>query len=533
MTSPRTECPQPGHSTSWSKGRVALAILLCLALARLLFLSARFALQSLQMDFAAYYIAGQAVDLGLTPYVNHVDHVPPLWDGVARYAHSRFLYPPLAAYLFVPLARLPYLTAKSLWTLLGLICTGASLIITARAIRPARLGPTDWMVVGLGTALFHPLLTHLERGQIDSLTMMLLVASIALMLPHGRASRLPPGLYDVAAGLLLALATLLKLHVGLILPFLLVRRRFATSIAYAAGLALIVIVSIRVAPHLSRDYGQRELPRISTFGEGGTEDMLLDPARLEPLVAGLPEWQTRLAGAEGTGTLVTLREYFPFVSNGTLVREVMRTVEQRRLPISISQLSMGLFGMLFGVFVFWQRLNAGICGSAQRARTTPGNPVAEFLTWSMTLIIIMLAAPATWVMNLVWLLPLGVVFVVEARRVTGEAPLILPTIGMLMMGFTGLALAALPDRIVSPWDASVAYRISDEILYPWGWLWASRKYLIAQGMLLVSIAGYVMATLGSPEPADRQQLKTPWHSEDLGKRSPSLRVRPGNAGPIG
>lgn len=477
-----------------------MAILLCLALIRLLFLSAQFVTQSLQMDFAAYYVAGQAVDLGLSPYLNHVDHVPPLWDGVARYAHSRFLYPPLAAYLFVPLARLPYLTAKSLWTLLGLICTGASLLITARAIHPGRLGPAGWMVVGLGTALFHPLLTHLERGQIDSLTMVLLVASIALMLQHGQASRLPPRLYDVAAGLLLAFATLLKLHVGLILPFLLIRRRYTPSIAYTAGLTLIVIVSIGVAPDLSRDYVQRELPRISTFGEGGTEDMLLDPALLEPLVTGLPEWQTRLAGVEGTGTLITLREYFPFVSNGTLVREVMRTIEQQRLPISISQLSIGLYGMLFGTFAFWQYFNVRICGSALRAHTTSGTPVAEFLTWSMTLVIIMLTAPATWVMNLVWLLPLGVVFVVEARRVTGEAPLMLPSISMLMMGFTGLALAALPDR----WDTSVAYRLSDEVLYPWGWLWTSRKYLVAQGILLVSIAGYVMATLGAPETDDHR-----------------------------
>lgn len=520
MTSPHTEHPQPDHPASWSKGRVALAALLCLALGRLLFLSAQFAMQSLQMDFAAYYVAGRAVDLGLTPYVNHIDHAPPLWDGVARYAHSRFLYPPLAAYLFVPLARLPYLTAKSLWTLLGLVCTGASLVITSRAIRPTRLSSTGWMVVGAGTALYHPLLTHLERGQIDSLTLVLLVASIALMRQHGQDSRLPPRLYDVAAGLLLALATLLKLHVGLILPFLVIRRRFTVSIAYAAGLTLIIIVSMLVAPQLSRDYVQHELPRISAFGEGGTDDMLANPTQLEALVAGLPEWQTRLAGVEGTGTLVTLREYFPFVSNGTLVREAMRTVERLHLPISISQLSVGLFGMLFGVFSFWQRLNPGIYASTQRARTAPEQGVAEFLYWAMALIVIMMTAPATWVMNLVWLLPLGVIFVAEAPRVIGQVPMGLPSIGLLAIGFVGLALAAMPDRIVSPWDASIAYRLSDEVLYPWGWLWASRKYLVAQGILLVSIAGYVIATFGASGPAGLRQLKASCHAEGVGECSP-------------
>jgi hypothetical protein len=35
------------------------------------------------------------------------------------------------------------------------------------------------------------------------------------------------------------------------------------------------------------------------------------------------------------------------------------------------------------------------------------------------------------------------------------------------------------------------------VLYPWGSLWASRKYLVAQGILLTAIAAYVTLTFGA------------------------------------
>ena len=52
---------------------------------------------SLQMDFSAYYTAGEALSVGLSPYVTHVSTDPVIWDGQGRYRHSRFLYPPLVA----------------------------------------------------------------------------------------------------------------------------------------------------------------------------------------------------------------------------------------------------------------------------------------------------------------------------------------------------------------------------------------------------------------------------------------------------
>jgi hypothetical protein len=314
-------------------------------------------------------------------------------------------------------------------------------------------------------------------------------------------------------------ATLLKLHVGLILPFLVVRRRWATTVAYGAGLGLIAATSLVIAPELSLDYVQRQLPRISVFGEWGTDEMMLPPEQLEALLVGVPEGMTRLTGAVGTGTLITMREYFPFIANGTLVREYIGIVERWGLTLSISQLSMGLYALLFGAFCVWQWRNRAIFARLDRRRyqsEAPGEAergdvgpdtrdTAEFLYWALALIIIMMTAPATWVMNLVWLLPLGVVFAAEARRLTAEPPALWPSAALLVVWSAGLALAAVPDRIIGLWEPAFAYRIPDSTLFPWGWLWASRKYIVAQGLLLVSIAPYVAVTFTSRARGSRRE----------------------------
>ena len=70
---------------------------------------------SLQQDFAAYWVAGAARHAGLDPYINQVGGAaaPELWDGVAVFTHSRFLYPPVVAELFRAFAALPFPVAKA------------------------------------------------------------------------------------------------------------------------------------------------------------------------------------------------------------------------------------------------------------------------------------------------------------------------------------------------------------------------------------------------------------------------------------
>ena len=473
-------------------------LLLLLALARLGFFAATFARESLQMDFAAYYTAGEALNRGLDPYVNHVDATPPLWDGVARYTHSRFLYPPLAAYLFRPLAALPYGTAKTIWTALGILTTAASLVTAAWIIGIKWITRAGWLWIAIAAATFHPLLTHLERGQIDTLTLLLLMGSIGLMVRAQRSLATPDSSADldtprralkaapIVAGFLLALASLLKLHIGLILPFLVIRKRWGVVAAYTAGLALIGITSLLVAPDLNRAYIADHLPRISVFGEAGTAEMLVPQERLDALLAGVPEGMT-LKGFPGQ-TVVYERESFGFFANGTLVRYVEPRLAQstivQRLGVqpSVSQLSLGLFALLFGAFYLCQHLYFRTTGPEG------ADPIAEFVYWNLALVVIAITAPQTWVMNLVWLLPLFVVLAAELQRITapGAGGGHLPEFAIAMVVLMALALAGIPDRFIAAPYIPLLRWAPERWLYPLGWEWASHKYLVAQGLLLAA-----------------------------------------------
>src|SRR6516165_8871629 len=113
------------------------------------------ATRSLQQDFAAYWVAGAARRAGLDPYVNYVAsaRAPELWDGVAVFAHSRFLYAPVVAELLRGLARLPYPIAKALFTALMVAAWGGAAVATARAVGGRRA-----LAVALAAgALFYPL----------------------------------------------------------------------------------------------------------------------------------------------------------------------------------------------------------------------------------------------------------------------------------------------------------------------------------------------------------------------------------------
>jgi len=100
----------------FAKAREFFLLLLFLAaLIRLLLYVWQFSQETLQMDFAAFYTAGESLIAGMSPYDNLVINEPPLWDGVARSVSSRFFYPPLTATLLTPLAALTYPQAKLAW----------------------------------------------------------------------------------------------------------------------------------------------------------------------------------------------------------------------------------------------------------------------------------------------------------------------------------------------------------------------------------------------------------------------------------
>ncbi len=323
------------------------------------------AARALQQDFAAYWIAGTARRLGLDPYVNHVDLAGPgasgrLWDGVAMFRHSRFLYPPLAADLFRPLAALPYAAAKALFTAATL-----SAWIAAGLLGVAdRRGRAVYFVA---SALFFPFYRHLERGQIDLL--ILLLVAVAW---RARARLLPAGAALAAA------APLKPALAGLLLVVWAGGRGRVALAAVAMGAAFAGVTVLVDGPGLVRAYATEVLPRASLYGEGGTEAMLLPDERLPP--------------DEEATTLFDGRRYRTALGDAPASAALPRLLAPEAPSPATARLP---FALALGVLA--------LC--ARRLRDADVDRQA-LLLWAAAVACVV-TSPAGWVMGLVLALPLA------------------------------------------------------------------------------------------------------------------------------
>ena len=337
-----------------------------------------FALRSLQQDFAAYWIAGTAGRLGLDPYVNQVGsaNAPTLWDGVALFRHSRFLYPPLVADLFRPLAALPYLAAKSLFTaaMLG-AWLGAGLLVSDRSASAgaaARGGrPEAWRdrtVFFLASALFFPFYRHLERGQIDLLVLLLLTIAWR--------ERECPWL----AGAALAAGVAFKPALAGLLPVVWAGgRRPVVRVAVGAGAALIGLTAIVDGPARVAEYAREVLPRAALYGEGGTEEMLLPASRFD---------------AEDDGTThLDGRRYRTAIGEAPAAASLPRLLAPDA-PSPASARAPFLLAI------------GGLTLIARRLRPRGDATTGSLLFWAAAVACV-ITSPAGWVMGLVLALPLA------------------------------------------------------------------------------------------------------------------------------
>jgi len=314
-----------------------------------------FVVSSLQQDFAAYWVAGRAARRGLDPYVNQV--AVGLWDGVALFRHSRFLYPPLLADFFRPLAALPYGLAKAVFTALAVTAwIGA-------AVQAGRLAGGASAISALcAGALFAPLYLHLERGQIDLFVLVLLLATIAW---RERPLR---------GGVAMATAVLCKPAAIGLLPLLLVARRFRLCpLAAAAGAGWLLVTLLFAGPARTREYVREVAPRVVRYGEGGTEAMLLDAS---------------LIAAAG-----------PRMDGRTYPESALDLDARASLPRLLAPQEPRLWAFVLPYAV----LAAGLGWAGRRAR---GHAQREVLLLAGALPLCVVASPTGWAMGCVWALPL-------------------------------------------------------------------------------------------------------------------------------
>jgi len=411
-----------------------LALVLALLLVRLGAFAAEFGRRSLQMDFAAYYTAGRAASANLSPYLNHVAHDPSIWDGVATYRTSRFLYPPPAAQGFRPLAALPYARAKVVWMALALGALAGALWISGRI---AGLDSyVAWLALAVLACAYYPLLALLERGQTDSVTLLLVLGAMAWAASGPRRA--------LGAGALLAAAVWLKLHCVFLVPLLVLERRWRALLGFAAAACGLVALSFALdGPGQLLDYVQRDLPRIARHGERGPSDTRLPPEVLEPITSALSAGRTTLDGR--AWDVEALR----FVLNASLVRTPLgqatwSAARSIGLPFAPAHVSLVFFAAACGL-----ALALGL-GRRPPASVEPG--LARLVDWQIALVLVLLCAPATWAMGTVWLLPAGAIVLtgLDRDRRTSTASRIASAsvaAGLLLACVPyGLGRALLPER---------------------------------------------------------------------------------------
>ena len=187
-------------------------------------------------DFGIFRVAARAVLDGHSPYPAAT---------VAGVAHfDKFVYPPVTAFLFAPLAELPIALAQAAMLALGVVCIFAALRL---------LDVRDWRCYGIA-AVSAPAVNTLALGAVTSFLLLGVAAAWRF--------RNRPGL----SGALVAVTAVVKLFLWPLGLWLLATRRLrATLTASAAGLVLLVagwaaigFAGMRSYPHLLRVLSQVE-----------------------------------------------------------------------------------------------------------------------------------------------------------------------------------------------------------------------------------------------------------------------------------
>jgi alpha-1,2-mannosyltransferase len=265
--------------------------------------------QVVSSDFTQDYVAAQALRAGRSIYVEltaadlSAAALGTRQALIAPYPIVNF-HPPFDVLLFAPLTLLPYDQAVLVWSILSsLLFLG----IGALVLRELRIGlAPHWCVLLLGLGLcWYPFQAHIALGQLSLLVVACVIGCWAL-LRQG---------HERLAGLLLGLACLIKLFPGLIILYLLMRRRWrAGSVALgtvaAGGLLTLALVGsgdviyyfMRMAPEDSAVHG---LSPINVALAGVIRRLLTDGPWVNPLVDA-PLLATGLVGMIGLSVLIVL-----------------------------------------------------------------------------------------------------------------------------------------------------------------------------------------------------------------------------------
>jgi hypothetical protein len=229
-------------------GRALLALLTLVGLVVFVTLFAR-AVTLTRGDFEAYYAGATALRSASPLYADALSWrdagYSTMFPGPKPIPNSPYVYPPALAVALLPLTFVSAHTAGLIW--LGLIAASvlATAFLLARFILPTRGGYVIPVAVGLAAlmTLFQPVRTVLSTGQIDSVLLLLLTASLVAF-----------GRRTAWAGVWLAVAVAIKPTLGILLLFLLWKRAYRAMLSFAAVSAVLLLPWLLVGWNGILDY---------------------------------------------------------------------------------------------------------------------------------------------------------------------------------------------------------------------------------------------------------------------------------------
>ena len=285
-----------------------------------------------------------------------------------------------------------------------------------------------WLYISACVLIFLPFLVEIERGQVDALCLVLLSLSLFFMIrPHPKR---------FLAGMLLAVATLFKLHCGLVLIYLLLKKEFKFTLGFAGMWVILALASVCLYGwQLQMKYLTVEMPRISTYACYGTESM-----RIDPLVIGINNQTSNVKFVNMHGS--------PYALDSMGISAFASIPFYTKVLLQ-SKFTFGTWALITAAFIL---LLVGITELKIKRQGAKETLMSQYVYWQLTFMAVLLSGPLTWLMNSVWLIPLIPLCFYFYTHLKCRHD----TIGWTLI-VVGLAISAFPDESSGQRDIPLTY----------------------------------------------------------------------------
>jgi hypothetical protein len=184
-------------------------------------------------DFLNFYAAATLVRQGDGQALYRADTASTVYEAILGHKTSwYFLHPPFEAAALVPLSYVSVGRAFTLWTLMNLALVGAMPLLLADCVSFLAAKP----YLGLTAFIFPPVVTCLALGQ-DSIVILFVITAAYLLYRKNR---------EVAAGLVLALASIKFQYVLIFAILLFFSRKFRFLSGLIAGGTVLILFSLTI-----------------------------------------------------------------------------------------------------------------------------------------------------------------------------------------------------------------------------------------------------------------------------------------------